>query len=92
MRVRNQHLLITTIREKCRTCYTCVRECPAKAIRISSGQAEVLVDRCIGCGNCFRVCSQSAKQVYGSIHEVRKLLGSGRPVSAMLAPSTGGFR
>lgn len=87
MRVRNQHPLITTIREKCRACYTCVRECPAKAIRISSGQAEVLVERCIGCGNCFRVCSQSAKQVYGSIHEVRGLLDSGRPVSAMLAPS-----
>jgi signal transduction histidine kinase/iron only hydrogenase large subunit-like protein len=87
MRVRNQHPLITTIKEKCRACYTCVRECPAKAIRISSGQAEVLVERCIGCGNCFRVCSQNAKQVYGSIHEVRALLGSGRPVSAMLAPS-----
>jgi signal transduction histidine kinase/iron only hydrogenase large subunit-like protein len=87
MRVRNLHPLITTIKEKCRACYTCVRECPVKAIRISSGQAEVLVERCIGCGNCFRVCSQSAKQVHGSIHEVRALLETGRPVSAMLAPS-----
>jgi site-specific recombinase XerC len=26
--------LVTTIGEKCRMCYTCVRECPAKAIRI----------------------------------------------------------
>ena len=25
--------LVTTIREKCRMCYTCVRECPVKAIR-----------------------------------------------------------
>ncbi len=87
MRVHHQYPLITTIREKCRACYTCVRECPAKAIRISSGQAEVLVDRCIGCGNCFRVCSQSAKKVYGSTDEVRALLESGRPVSAMIAPS-----
>ena len=79
--------MITTIQEKCRACYTCVRECPAKAIRISSGQAEVLVDRCIGCGNCFRVCRQNAKQVYESINEVTALLSSGFPVAAMLAPS-----
>ena len=27
--------LVTTIPERCRVCYTCVRECPARAIRIS---------------------------------------------------------
>ena len=32
---------VQTIRERCRVCYTCVRECPAKAIRILGGQAEV---------------------------------------------------
>ncbi len=44
-------------------CYTCVRECPAKAIRVVDGQASVIQERCIGCGNCVRVCSQNAKQV-----------------------------
>jgi len=39
-------------------CYTCIRECPAKAIRVKDGQAEVIPDRCICCGNCLRVCSQ----------------------------------
>jgi iron only hydrogenase large subunit-like protein len=85
MRVHNHHPLVTTSQEKCRACYTCVRECPARAIRISSGQAEVLVERCIGCGNCFRVCSQGAKQVYDSMDEVRQVLDEGRPVSPMLA-------
>ena len=66
--------LVTTIRERCRLCYTCVRECPAKAIRITGGQAEVLTDRCIGCGNCFRVCSQRAKQLRSEIADVEKLL------------------
>jgi signal transduction histidine kinase/iron only hydrogenase large subunit-like protein len=79
--------LVTTIRERCRVCYTCVRECPAKAIRISNGQAEVLHDRCIGCGNCVRVCSQEAKRVLSSVAEVRALLASGQHVAACVAPS-----
>ncbi|RJQ51471.1 MAG: 4Fe-4S dicluster domain-containing protein [Desulfobacteraceae bacterium] len=79
--------LVTTIREKCRVCYTCVRECPAKAIRIEGGQAEVISGRCIGCGNCVRVCSQHAKRVAGSIEDVNALLDSGKRVSACLAPS-----
>ncbi|MEW6197641.1 MAG: [Fe-Fe] hydrogenase large subunit C-terminal domain-containing protein [Planctomycetota bacterium] len=79
--------LVTTIKERCRLCYTCVRECPAKAIRITAGQAEVLVDRCIGCGNCVRVCSQGAKQVFSEIELVEQLLQSGAPVAAVIAPS-----
>ncbi|MFP4663916.1 MAG: 4Fe-4S binding protein, partial [Bacteroidales bacterium] len=46
--------LVYTIKDRCKMCYTCVRECPAKAIRIINGQAEVIQDRCIGCGNCIR--------------------------------------
>ncbi|HAU38652.1 MAG TPA: histidine kinase [Phycisphaerales bacterium] len=79
--------LVTTIREKCRVCYTCVRECPAKAIRIAEGQAEVIPERCIGCGNCVRVCSQRAKQVLSSTELVRELLDGPSPVAAVVAPS-----
>ena len=79
--------LVTTIKEHCRVCYTCVRECPAKAIRISEGQAEVLSERCIGCGNCVRVCSQNAKEVLSSISEVELLLAGKSKVAACLAPS-----
>jgi signal transduction histidine kinase/iron only hydrogenase large subunit-like protein len=79
--------LITTIREHCRMCYTCVRECPAKAIRITEGQAEVVSERCVGCGNCVRVCSQRAKRMYDSTRAVEKLLASGRPTAALVAPS-----
>jgi signal transduction histidine kinase/iron only hydrogenase large subunit-like protein len=86
--------LVRTIPEKCRVCYTCVRECPAKAIRIRAGQAEVVPDRCIGCGNCVRVCSQHAKQVYDSATLVSSLLAHDPvacvprpPVVACVAPS-----
>ncbi len=78
---------ITTVKERCRMCYTCVRECPAKAIRVATGQAEVLGERCIACGNCVRVCSQDAKQVRNSINDLEALLVSGRRVAACLAPS-----
>lgn len=33
---------IETIKQNCRRCYTCVRSCPVKAIRIVDGQASVV--------------------------------------------------
>ncbi len=79
--------LVKTLKEKCRMCYSCVRECPAKAIRISGGQAEVIAERCIGCGNCVLVCSQNAKIVRDSKINVQRLLSGGNKVAALVAPS-----
>jgi two-component system NtrC family sensor kinase len=79
--------LISTIEERCRVCYTCVRECPAKAIRIKSGQAAVIEERCIGCGHCIEVCSQGAKQHRRCGDAVKRLLARRAPVAACLAPS-----
>jgi len=87
MKHPNDIPLIRTIKERCRTCYTCVRECPAKAIRIADGQAEVLGERCIACGNCVRVCSQHAKSVLDSKADVAALLAGPDKVIACLAPS-----
>jgi iron only hydrogenase large subunit-like protein/nitrogen-specific signal transduction histidine kinase len=87
MNFHQETALVTTIRERCRVCYTCVRECPAKAIQIKEGQAEVIPERCIGCGNCVRVCSQNAKQVLRLIDPVVNLLGGDEPVAAAIAPS-----
>src|SRR5512136_1490510 len=80
-------MLVYTIKELCRTCYTCVRECPARAIRIVGGQAEVIADRCIACGNCTKVCSQGAKVFLNTTDRVLNLLDSGKDVVAMVAPS-----
>ncbi len=79
--------LVFTIKESCRMCYTCVRECPAKAIRIAGGQAEVIASRCIACGNCIKVCSQNAKVFQKEIDKVYRLLQSESKVIAMVAPS-----
>jgi signal transduction histidine kinase/iron only hydrogenase large subunit-like protein len=82
----NQSIIIT-IKERCKTCYTCVRECPAKAIRISGGQAEVINERCIKCGNCVKVCRQAAKQYHNAVNDVIKLLDGNDKVAAIIAPS-----
>ncbi|MFH0757401.1 MAG: [Fe-Fe] hydrogenase large subunit C-terminal domain-containing protein [Bacteroidota bacterium] len=79
--------LVYTVKDLCRVCYTCVRECPVKAIRIVDGQAEVLGDRCIACGNCTIVCKQGAKVYERSIDLVRRLIDSGDRVFALVAPS-----
>ncbi len=86
--------IITTIKQNCRKCYTCVRDCPAKAIRIEDGQASVVAERCISCGNCTIVCSQDAKAYASGIDGALRLLEqsrssvqSGGPVAALLAPS-----
>ena len=79
--------LVYTVKNRCRVCYTCVRDCPAKAIRIINGQAEVITERCIACGSCVKVCSQGAKTFYESISPVEKLLLSDEKVIACVAPS-----
>ncbi|HRZ79966.1 MAG TPA: [Fe-Fe] hydrogenase large subunit C-terminal domain-containing protein, partial [bacterium] len=78
---------VYTVKDRCRVCYTCVRECPAKAIRVTSGQAEIIPERCICCGNCVTVCSQNAKRFRGALEEVEQILASGSRTAAIVAPS-----
>jgi signal transduction histidine kinase/Pyruvate/2-oxoacid:ferredoxin oxidoreductase delta subunit len=83
----SQTPLVSTIGERCRVCYQCVRECPAKAIKIADRQAQVLPERCIGCGVCFKVCTQGAKLIASAVEAVDELLAGPVPVAAILAPS-----
>jgi iron only hydrogenase large subunit-like protein/nitrogen-specific signal transduction histidine kinase len=87
---RNPGEIIYTVKDRCKVCYTCVRECPAKAIRIVNGQAEIIPGRCIACGNCIRVCNRDAKMFAFAIDKVKRLLHSGQKVSAIIAPSIAG--
>ena len=78
---------IETIKQNCRRCYTCVRSCPVKAIRIVDGQASVVSERCIACGRCTTVCSQNAKTCVSGVEQTLALLDGNEPVAALLAPS-----
>ncbi len=82
--------IIYTVKDRCKVCYTCVRECPAKAIKIANGQAEIIPSRCIACGNCIRVCSRDAKMFAFSIDKVKNLFHEHAPVAAIVAPSIAG--
>ncbi|MBN1478736.1 4Fe-4S binding protein [candidate division KSB1 bacterium] len=78
--------VISTIEEKCKRCYSCIRECPAKAIKVENGQAKVIESRCLGCGHCVIVCSQGAKAVLDGTDHVLAMLAEHETI-AMLAPS-----
>jgi Fe-S-cluster-containing hydrogenase component 2 len=79
--------VVRTIVGKCKRCYTCVRYCPASAIKVEDGQAVVIEDRCVGCGTCYKVCGQGAKEISNSVEQVQMMLAAGQPVLACLAPS-----
>jgi len=82
-----QRQTIYTITANCQDCYRCVRECPVKAIRINSGQAQVEDDLCIKCGTCVRECPQLAKTVRSDLEEAKALFSNDRIVAASVAPA-----
>ena len=82
---------IITVKENCRKCYACVRNCPVKAIRVHRNYAEVISDRCIGCGNCIKSCSQKAKVIADHVEDCRQLLAADNPPIAILGCSHPAF-
>ena len=78
-------VMVFTDREKCKKCYACVRNCPAKAIGVREGLAEVIKERCIACGVCVQICVAKAKQVESDVGLVWQLLGQYPSVIAILS-------
>lgn len=77
---------------KCIKCYSCVRVCPVKAIRVdvNTELPSIVPERCIGCGGCFRACSPNAISYRSSLDETILLLQSGEPVAAICDPAISG--
>ena len=82
---------IISVKENCRKCYACVRNCPVKAIRVQRSFAEVISSRCIGCGNCVKSCSQQAKIIADHVGECRNLLSKNPAPIAVLGCSHPAF-
>ncbi|MBT9137558.1 MAG: Iron hydrogenase 1 [Syntrophomonadaceae bacterium] len=79
--------VVSTNTARCHNCYRCVRTCPVKAIRVISGQAEVVDDLCIACATCVRACPQKAKIIRDDLPSIKLALAAGRTVVASVAPS-----
>lgn len=82
---RVREFLITSQKDTCRECWGCVRYCPARAIRVVHGRAEIVEERCVKCGLCVSECANCGHGVRDDLPAVRELLASGRPVVAVLA-------
>ena len=82
--------LIISSKEKCNLSYTCVRVCPAKAIKIADKHAQILADRCIGCGQCVTMCAQEAISYRDGIKSVEELIASGQKVAVICDPAISG--
>ncbi len=76
MKIGTEMSIVHTKKERCRSCYACVRGCPCKAIKVENRLAEVMPDLCVNCGACIRFCVTGAKQVESDIEIVRNLLES----------------
>ena len=78
--------------ESCIKCYSCVRICPVKAIKVDviSEFPSILPERCIGCGSCYRACSPGAITYRSSVLETRELIASGSRVAAICDPAISG--
>ena len=74
-------------KSNCKNCYKCIRHCPVKSIRFSAGQANIVSNECILCGQCFVVCPQNAKEIADDTEKVKVLLQGDEPVFASIAPS-----
>ncbi len=90
----NKIFPVYTLKNECSDCYKCVRHCFVKAIKIESGHASVISDKCITCGACVLNCPSKAKRVRNDIEKVKNILmpknGVKPDVYVSLAPTFSG--
>ncbi len=47
----------------CFGCTLCMRNCPTEAIRVRNGKATIYENKCVDCGECYKVCPSGAVYV-----------------------------
>ena len=78
---------IYTVGDRCRRCYSCVRTCPANAIKIAKSCVMTIEERCILCGCCVKICPQNARSYRTGLTDVLKYLQGDQKTIACLDPS-----
>lgn len=71
-------------RDLCKSCYSCVWNCPANAIKVELGQARIVDEHCVNCGICLKVCPHGAIDTMNQIYHVKNMIKNGHKVVAML--------
>ena len=72
----------------CKDCFTCLRNCPVRAIRFVNQKPQIVSDLCILCGKCVTKCPKNAKKVVSHIKEVKELIKNNpNRVALSVAPS-----
>lgn len=79
--------VIESIDERCESCYSCLRACPVKAIKVEEGKAKVIDTKCIYCGSCVKHCANQAKYAEIGIETTRGFFQQGERVIACLDPT-----
>jgi diguanylate cyclase (GGDEF)-like protein len=69
----------------CRSCWSCVRHCPAQAIRVVHGRPEISEARCVKCGACVVECGNEGYRRRDDLGRVRALLAAEKRVVVILA-------
>lgn len=82
--------LIVSDKDKCNLSFTCVRVCPAKAIKIANKHAQIIPERCIGCGHCVTMCSQHAIRYRDEKSKTKVFLEGSERVAAICDPAISG--
>jgi len=52
--------------ERCTGCVVCLKACPARAMRVRRGVAQIITELCVDCGICYQVCPQGAIRVFAA--------------------------
>ncbi|MBE7042427.1 MAG: histidine kinase [Ruminococcaceae bacterium] len=78
---------LVTKKSNCKNCYKCIRHCPIKSLRMTEGQAHIIREECILCGECYVVCPQYAKQIRNDVAAAKEWIASGYEVYLSIAPA-----
>ena len=78
--------VLYSLENDCRSCYKCIRHCPVKSISFKDGQASIIADECILCGNCYLVCPQGCKKIRDDADRAFEMMKRGN-CYASVAPS-----
>lgn len=78
---------LETKKSNCKNCYKCIRNCPIKSMKFYDGQAHIIRDECVLCGECYVICPQNAKKIRNDVDKVKTFLSDSQEVYVSLAPS-----